>query len=104
MALATVSFPGERREMAQESSLQKPEEAASKAKLLEVEKIETVARIQVLEGELKVLVSLADRKTNRNGVPLVPSDQPSQGIDWWQPQKPTGKYDCVHDSLTPTGA
>jgi hypothetical protein len=60
--------------MAQESSLQKPEKAAGKYGLPEGEKIDTVARIDVLEGQLKALGSPASRRTNQNGVPLVPSD------------------------------
>jgi DNA-binding protein H-NS len=56
-----------RRDMAQELLLEKFEGLASKAKLLEGEKAEGVARIQDLEreiGELKELISLAESKVD----------------------------------------
>ena len=56
-----------RRDMAQELLLEKFEGLASKAKLLEGEKAEAVAKIQDLEreiGELKELISLAESKVD----------------------------------------
>ena len=53
--------------MAQQSLLQKLEEAASKARLLEREKSEAVAKIQALEreaGELRNLIFLAESKAD----------------------------------------
>lgn len=53
--------------MGQQALLQRLDEAASKARLLEDQKAEAVARIQELErevGELKDLISLAESKAD----------------------------------------
>jgi hypothetical protein len=70
--------------MAQELLLEKLEGLASKAKSIEGEKAEAVARIQELEtevGELKELISLADSKVDEilevGGAPHVSRKQVS---------------------------